>query len=101
MNLKTRVLSLAAGLTAALLPGQNRSDIPDIARMKDYQFFRSSSSNPDLESNDDSRRSIPGETIELANLNGPGVITHLWVTVAANEYGWQRLLRLRVYYDGS
>jgi len=29
------------------------------------------------------------------------VITHLWVTVAANEYGWPRLLRLRVYYDGS
>jgi hypothetical protein len=29
------------------------------------------------------------------------VVTHLWVTVAANEYGWPRLLRLRVYYDGS
>ena len=32
---------------------------------------------------------------------GPGVVTHMWVTVAANEYGWPRLLRLRVYYDGS
>ena len=37
----------------------------------------------------------------LADLKGPGVITHLWITVAANEYGWPRLLRLRVYFDGS
>src|SRR5262249_42923883 len=44
---------------------------------------------------------IPGETTVLADLEGPGVVTHLWVTVADNEYGWPRLLRLRVYYDGS
>ena len=32
---------------------------------------------------------------------GPGVVTHMWITIADNEYGWPRLLRLRVYYDGS
>jgi hypothetical protein len=32
---------------------------------------------------------------------GPGIVTHIWLTIAANEYGWPRLLRLRVYYDGS
>jgi len=37
----------------------------------------------------------------LADLNGPGVVTHIWITVAANEYGWPRLLRLRAYYDDS
>jgi hypothetical protein len=37
----------------------------------------------------------------LADLKGPGEITHLWMTIADNEYGWPRLLRLRVYYDGS
>lgn len=37
----------------------------------------------------------------LADLAGPGVVTHMWVTIADNEYGWPRLLRLRVYYDGS
>ncbi|HEY1433936.1 MAG TPA: DUF2961 domain-containing protein, partial [Thermoanaerobaculia bacterium] len=35
------------------------------------------------------------------DLTGPGVVTHIWVTIADNEYGWPRLLRLRVYYDGS
>jgi hypothetical protein len=29
------------------------------------------------------------------------MVTHIWLTAAANEYGWPRLLRLRVYYDGS
>ena len=29
------------------------------------------------------------------------MVTHIWLTAAANGYGWPRLLRLRVYYDGS
>jgi len=70
-------------------------------QLKDFTAHRSSSNNPDPNSNDDSKRPIPGETITLADLSGPGVVTHVWLTVAANEYGWPRLLRLRVYYDGS
>jgi hypothetical protein len=70
-------------------------------QLKDFTAHRSSSNNPDPNSNDDSKRPIPGETITLADLTGPGIVTHIWLTVAANEYGWPRLLRLRVYYDGS
>jgi hypothetical protein len=72
-----------------------------LTRLRDFEAFRSSSNNADPASNDDSKRPIPGETVVLADLTGPGVITHMWVTVAASEYGWPRLLRLRVYYDGS
>ena len=68
---------------------------------KPFTAHRASSNNPDWDSNDDSRRPIPGETTVLADLRGPGVVNHLWITVADNEYGWPRLLRLRVYYDGS
>ena len=39
----------------------------------------------DPDSNDDSKRSIPGETIVLANLRGPGMVTHIRLTVAANR----------------
>ena len=28
------------------------------------------------------------------------MVTHIWLTVADNEFAWPRLLRLRVYYDG-
>jgi hypothetical protein len=66
-----------------------------------YEAYRSSSNNEDPRSNDDSKRPIPGQSIVLADLQGPGMVTHIWVTIAANEYGWPRLLRLQVYYDDS
>src|SRR5438105_7265142 len=94
------------GFTAALLLlplalGAQAVDLPRLPQLKDFSAHRSSSNNADPESNDDSKRPIPGETIVLADLKGPGVVTHIWLTVAANEYAWPRLLRLRVYYDGS
>ena len=77
------------------------SDPLDLARFKNFTAWRVSSNNPNPASNDDSKRPIPGETAVLADLTGPGVVTHIWITIAANEYGWPRLLRLRAYYDGS
>jgi hypothetical protein len=82
-------------------PMRGMPDPYDLMEPKDFSAFRSSSNNPDWNSNDDSKRPIPGETTVLADLQGPGVITHLWVTIADNEYGWPKLLRLRIYYDGS
>jgi hypothetical protein len=45
-------------------------------RLKDLGAYRSFGNNADMDSNDDSKRSIPGETIVLADLKGPGVVTH-------------------------
>lgn len=87
------------GMAAVLALAAQES--PDLTRLQDFQALRSSSNNPDPTSNDDSLRPIPGETVTLADLEGPGVVSHIWLTVAANEYGWPRLLRLRVYYDHS
>jgi hypothetical protein len=92
--------ALLAVLCGAGASGQS-IDPFSLALLKDYRAYRASSNNPDPESNDDSKRPIPGETIVLGDLEGPGMVTHIWLTVAANEYGWPRLLRFRVYYDGS
>ncbi len=73
----------------------------DLSRLKNFEAYRSSSNNLYVDSNDDSKHPLPGETVVLADLKGPGIVTHLWATIADNEYGWPRLLRLRVYYDGS
>jgi hypothetical protein len=72
----------------------------NLPRLKSFSAYRASSNNLYVYSNDDSKHPIPGETIVLADLKGPGIVTHIWVTVADNEYAWPRLLRLRVYYDG-
>ena len=71
-----------------------------LPRLKNYSAWRISSNNRFAFSNDDSKRIMPGQTLVMADLTGPGAVTHLWVTVADNEFGWPRLLRLRVYYDG-
>jgi len=72
----------------------------DLARLKTYGAYRVSSNNLSAASNDDSKHPIPGETLVLADLEGPGIVNHIWITIADSEYGWPRLLRLRVYYDG-
>jgi hypothetical protein len=80
---------------------QDGSSLPDLPRLKNYTARRVSSDNRYAGSNDDSKRIMPGETLVMADLTGPGVVDHIWLTVADNEYAWPRLVRLRVYYDGK
>ncbi len=104
--MRLRILASAAGFALALPVLAQQMPLPPLdalafAQMKDAKAERVSSSSPNPGSNNDSWTPIPGETVVLADLQGPGVVTHIWLTIAANEYAWPRLLRLRVYYDGS
>jgi hypothetical protein len=109
--MRHRILASAAALLLAALAALDASaqetaplaplEALQFAQMKDAKAERVSSSSPDPGSNNDSKTPIPGETLVLADLQGPGVVTHIWLTIAANEYAWPRLLRLRVYYDGN
>ncbi|MDP2956053.1 MAG: DUF2961 domain-containing protein [Longimicrobiales bacterium] len=106
MNVRRTLLTLATVALSACSPEPEPPafspiDALGFAQLRDFSAHRSSSDNPDSTSNDDSARPIPGETVVLAELEGPGIVNHIWLTVAGNEYGWPRLLRLRVYYDGS
>jgi len=91
------VLFLLAG-NATPQMSEGLSDLP---RLKNYTAHRVSSDNRYVGSNDDSKRIMPGETLVMADLTGPGVVDHIWLTVADNEFAWPRLVRLRVYYDGK
>ncbi|MGO8786286.1 MAG: DUF2961 domain-containing protein [Terriglobia bacterium] len=94
------LLLLPAG-SYAQIASTNPLDPLEFPRLKTFGAYRSTSNNLYVDSNDDCKHPIPGETVVLADLQGPGIVTHLWVTVADNEYAWPRLLRLRVYYDGD
>ena len=97
------LIALVCLLPAQALPqgaATGPIDPLNFPRLKDFSAYRSSSNNISRDSNDDCKHPIPGETVVLADLPGPGIVTHIWVTVADNEFAWPRLLRLRVYYDG-
>ncbi|NIA15672.1 MAG: DUF2961 domain-containing protein [Nitrospiraceae bacterium] len=62
---------------------------------------RESSSNDDLHRNGDARSIEPGGTLVLGELEGPGVITHIWNTVGSLDPFFSRSLVLRIYWDGA
>ena len=43
----------------------------------------------------------PGETKVLADLTGPGVISHIWFTISSPDHYYLRKLALRIYWDGE
>jgi hypothetical protein len=51
--------------------------------------------------NSDCRYIAPGATLTLADMKGPGVITHIWVTIAAEGEFPLRNLILKMYWDNE
>lgn len=106
----TVCLPVLAALLAAMLPvtGCQSSAVPTgfplegLSQIKPGHAMRSSTSDPNWkDGNGDARPIAPGQTLVLADLKGPGQVTHLWNTVAAQERGYSRLLVLRMYWDGE
>jgi hypothetical protein len=58
-------------------------------------------SSEDRDGNADMRRIGPGETLELANIQGPGEITHIWTTINTPDPNHLRNIVFRIYWDGN
>lgn len=43
----------------------------------------------------------PGDRHVMAEIEGPGQITHIWMTIAAADIYWARRLVLRAWWDGE
>ncbi len=76
------------------------SSLLALTHLSDAQTRRVSSTSADLNSNGDSRVIKEGQTLVLAELTGPGAITHLWNTIASQDPFSGRSLVLRIYWDG-
>jgi hypothetical protein len=59
------------------------------------------SSNDTTGGNNDFIAVPPGATARLAEIQGPGVITMMWVTIASNDRYFLRRILLRMYWDGE
>src|ERR1035437_1999167 len=73
-----------------------------LEQLKDFQTMRASSSDPDWKNgNRDMRPIKAGQTLTVAELNGPGMIVHSWCTVSHADQNFSRLMTLRIYWDGE
>lgn len=95
--------SLILSLAIFAVPAMAQGGMADLAVQKDYSSHRVSSYDPSG-GNADGRQDWPikpGETRELASIDGAGAITHIWVTIASNDPHHLRNLVLRMYWDGE
>jgi Protein of unknown function (DUF2961) len=74
--------------------------LTDLPQAKDYVQHRSSSYDRGG-GNADARIIAPGETLTLLDESGPGLITHLWVTIASDDPHHLKALVLRMYWDAE
>ena len=79
----------------------NNSLLKDLLVPSGGRSMRESSANPDLNSNGDSKEILPGQTIVIADLDGPGIIKHIWNTSASLNPFSLRALVIRIYWDNA
>jgi hypothetical protein len=97
--------SIVAAATALLLcctalaqdPANPLSSLP---AAKDYVQHRASSYDRSG-GNADARQIATGETLTLLDQAGPGLISHVWVTIASDDPNHLKALVLRMYWDGE
>jgi hypothetical protein len=70
----------------------------DLTQPQDYVLKRISSADP-TGANADFREINPGSTLTLMDANGPGTLTHIWITVASPEGYHLKKLVLRIFWD--
>ncbi len=99
IGLLLAVLGLATPISAQT-PGSSQGWLSALTSPKDYVLKRSSSYDR-TGGNEDSRRVAPGETLTLLDEPGPGVVSHIWITIASGERYHLKKLVLRMYWDGE
>ncbi len=76
------------------------SSLADLPRLRDARRRRASSYDTSG-GNRDFWLLQPGETRTLAQIDGPGSVRHIWMTLASREDAYPRRSVLRMYWDGA
>jgi len=90
------LLLFSATCAIAQTPGWQ----PDVTQQQTYTLHRSSSADP-TGANADARKVAPGATETVLDVDGPGVISHIWFTINDSEPYHLKRIVLRIYWDGE
>ncbi|HEY0866746.1 MAG TPA: glycoside hydrolase family 172 protein [Fimbriimonas sp.] len=92
----------AASFVLVVLGVCQGQGLDDLWRLQEGRTMRSSSTAEDWRnSNVDFRPILPGKSHVLADLEGPGTIKRIWMTVLPSEPGYPSLMTIRIYWDGE
>ena len=92
----TLFLLAASSVAMAQTPGWQ----PDVTQQQTYTLHRSSSADP-TGANADARKVAPGTTETVLDVDGPGVVSHIWFTINDGEPYHLKRIVLRIYWDGE
>jgi len=87
-------------ITLTVVAQDPSSWLSTLPQAKDYVQHRASSYDRSG-GNADFRTIVPGETLTLLDEAGPGLITHVWATIASDDPNHLKALVLRMYWDGE
>ncbi len=97
------ILCASPLILVAQNPSMPSSAISDLMLLRDYTSQRISSYDR-TGANDDGNwqnKIQPGETRTIGDVTGPGIIKHIWTTIATNEHYHLKKIVLRMYWDGE
>ena len=110
MHVKILVLGVLAAVAATGAQAQSDAGLAGLARVQPGRSKAVTSSAADFNSNLDRITYIhPGETAVLADIEGPAVINHIWLTFNDERPNWLEAggsagpadIVLRMYWDGA
>jgi len=82
-------------------PSGGNAELDSLMHLREYDSKRVSSSDPTGANRDGGQTLEAGASRVLADLNGAGIIRHIWVTIASQEKYHLKKLVLRMYWDGE
>lgn len=100
MKIRFIALFLLAATSVSAALAQLPAGQPDLTRQQTYTLHRASSTDP-TGANADRRTVKPGQTLTLLDTAGPGMISHMWFTIASGEPYHLKRIVLRIYWDGE
>jgi hypothetical protein len=103
MNKQIFVLLLAFCVCVTSFSQLAPNSPEQIWQARDYTSMRISSYDT-TGANDDGQRKKkiqPNETRTIGNVNGPGIIKHIWITIASSEPHHLKKIVLRMYWDDN
>lgn len=104
------VAALSVAAAAGLAPSGKAQDLASLSQVRPGRTRAVTSSDPNFASNSDRVRYItPGQTLVLADIQGPATINHIWLTFNEARPNWLEAggsarpdeIVLRMYWDDA